>query len=119
MTKTVFITGANSGVGLATTMLFLSKGWNVAATARDVSSATLQTLAGESGSDSGNLIIQALDLTKPDTFQPAIDRAVEKFGKVDVLINNAGYGQFGILEQLDIDTIRKNFEVNVFGTFSP
>ncbi|CAM1506692.1 Fc.00g063330.m01.CDS01 [Cosmosporella sp. VM-42] len=112
MTQTAFITGANSGVGLATTKLFLSKGWNVVATARDPPSTTLPTLASEAGT----LITQPLDLTKPETFQPAIDGAIERFGKIDVLINNAGYGQFGILEQLDIDTIRKNFEVNVFGT---
>ncbi|KAK7415496.1 hypothetical protein QQX98_005849 [Neonectria punicea] len=108
--KTAFITGANSGVGLALTALFLAKGWNVAATARDTSSPTLQGLAGESGT----LLVQSLDLSKPASFQPALDGAIEKFGKIDVLINNAGYAQAGLLEHLDMDSIRKNFEVNVF-----
>ncbi|KAF7536841.1 hypothetical protein G7Z17_g12981 [Cylindrodendrum hubeiense] len=115
MAKTAFITGANSGVGLALTNLFLSRGWNVAATARDSSSPNLQNLASESEA----LIVQHLDLSDQTTFQPALDGAIEKFGKIDVLINNAGYGQFGVLEHLDIDTIRKSFEVNVFETNSP
>ena len=113
MTHTAFITGSNSGVGLATTKLFLNKGWNVVATARDTSSPSLLELAG----DSNNLLIQVLDLTKPDSFQPAINEAVDRFGKIDVLINNAGYAQYGLLEDLPIDAIRQNFEVNVFGTY--
>lgn len=111
MAKTVFITGANSGVGLATTKLFLSKGWNVAATARDTSSPALQAL----DEGSGSLLIQYLDLSKAQTFGPAIAGATGKFGQIDVLVNNAGYAQYGVLEQLDIDAIRHNFEVNVFG----
>ncbi|RMJ15511.1 hypothetical protein CDV36_004817 [Fusarium kuroshium] len=112
MAKTVFITGANSGVGLATTKLFLSKGWNVAATARDTSSPALEAL----DEGSGALLIQYLDLSKAQTFGPAIAGATGKFGTIDVLVNNAGYAQYGVLEQLDIDAIRHNFEVNVFGT---
>ncbi|KAK7426156.1 hypothetical protein QQZ08_007322 [Neonectria magnoliae] len=115
MAKTAFITGANSDVGLALTTLFLAKGWNVAATARDTSSPTLQGLAGESGT----LLVQYLDLSKPASFQPALDGAIEKFDKIDILINNAGYAQVGLLEHLDIDSIRKNFEVNVFDPDSP
>ncbi|KAH6998195.1 hypothetical protein BKA56DRAFT_19933 [Ilyonectria sp. MPI-CAGE-AT-0026] len=112
MAKTAFITGANSGVGLALTTLFLSKGWNVAATARDITSPKLQGLTSESGV----LMVQHLDLFDEATFQPALDGAIEKFGKIDVLVNNAGYSQLGVLEHLSIDAIRKNFEVNVFGT---
>ncbi|KAJ4169550.1 hypothetical protein NW754_016578 [Fusarium falciforme] len=112
MAKTAFITGANSGVGLAATKLFLSKGWNVAATARDTSSPALQAL----DKGSGSLLVQYLDLSKAQTFGPAIAGATGKFGQIDVLVNNAGYGQYGVLEQLDIDAIRDNFEVNVFGT---
>ncbi|KAH7162920.1 hypothetical protein B0J13DRAFT_580314 [Dactylonectria estremocensis] len=112
MAKTAFITGANSGLGLALTKLFLSRGWNVAATARHPSSPKLHDLANEPGS----LNVYRLDLSDQTTFQPALDDAIERFGKIDVLINNAGYGQFGVLEHLDISAIRKSFEVNVFGT---
>ncbi|KPM40940.1 hypothetical protein AK830_g5579 [Neonectria ditissima] len=110
--RTVFITGANSGVGLALTNLFLERGWNVAATIRDTSSPTPQNLASESGM----LLVQYLDLSKPTSFQPALDKTIERFGKIDVLINNAGHAQVGLLEHLDVDSIRRNFEVNVFGT---
>ncbi|KAJ3515604.1 hypothetical protein NM208_g14942 [Fusarium decemcellulare] len=110
MTKSVFITGANSGVGLASTKLFLSEGWNVAATARDTSCPSLRALDDGSGS----LFVQYLDLSKPETFHPAVAGAIGKFGKIDVLVNNAGYAQYGVLEQLDVDAIRRNFEVNVF-----
>ncbi|KAF4473059.1 short-chain dehydrogenase reductase SDR [Fusarium albosuccineum] len=115
MTKSVFITGANSGVGLASTKLFLSEGWNVAATARDTSCPSLRALDDGSGS----LFVQYLDLSKPETFQPAVAGAIGKFGKIDVLVNNAGYAQYGVLEQLDVDAIRRNFEVNVFGMALP
>ncbi|KAI0427600.1 NAD(P)-binding protein [Xylaria sp. FL1042] len=113
MSRTVFITGANSGIGLATTKIFLANGWNVAATARRPEAATeLQQLAAI---NQAHLLILALDLVSPDTFQPALEDTTEKFGKVDVLVNNAGYGQFGMLEALDIEDYRRQFEVNTFG----
>ncbi|KAI5466224.1 hypothetical protein BGZ63DRAFT_400622 [Mariannaea sp. PMI_226] len=112
MIKTAFITGTNSGVGLALTKLFLSKGWNVSATARDTSAPALQELSQEFP----GLFVQYLDLTKQETFEPAIKGSIEKFSKIDVLVNNAGYSQVGVLESLSIEDIRKNFEVNVFGT---
>ncbi|KAI3318256.1 NAD(P)-binding protein [Xylariaceae sp. AK1471] len=113
MSRTVFITGANSGVGLATTKIFLSNGWNVAATARRPAAATdLQQLVK---SNEAHLLVLGLDLVSPETFQPALDATVEKFGKIDVLINNAGYGQFGMMEALSMEDYRRQFEVNIFG----
>jgi NAD(P)-dependent dehydrogenase (short-subunit alcohol dehydrogenase family) len=114
MAATVFITGANSGIGLATTKLFLSQSFNVVATARAPSDATdLQDLRK---SNETRLLVVALDLLTPQTFQPALDAAVARFGKVDVLVNNAGYGEFGPMEALQMDDYRRQFEVNVFGT---
>ncbi|POR33084.1 hypothetical protein TPAR_06716 [Tolypocladium paradoxum] len=115
MARTIFITGANSGVGLATTKLFLQNGWNVVATARaPFSSDELQRLAKSSKE---RLLLQSLDLLSPDSFQPALDAAVARFKKVDVLLNNAGYGQMGMMEALTVDDYRRQFEVNVFGVF--
>ncbi|KAI0802957.1 NAD(P)-binding protein [Xylaria sp. FL0064] len=113
MSRTVFITGANSGIGLATTKIFLTNGWNVVATARKPDAATeLQQLVAM---DKARLLILTLNLVSAGTFQPALSAATEKFGKVDVLINNAGYGQFGMLEALDMEDYRRQFEVNTFG----
>jgi NAD(P)-dependent dehydrogenase (short-subunit alcohol dehydrogenase family) len=118
MASTVFITGANSGVGLATSRLFLEKGWNVVATVRDPEVATeLKKL--DAGSHDGVLLVTSLDLLKPDTFQPAFDVAVSRFQNVDVLVNNAGYAQYGVIEQLPMGEVRKQFEVNVFGKLPP
>ncbi len=113
MTRTVFITGTNSGIGLATTKVFLSNGWNVVATARKPEAATdLQQLQKSNGPQ---LLILPLDLLSEDTFQPALDAAVERFGTIDVLVNNAGYGQLGMMEALSMDDYRRQFEVNTLG----
>ncbi|KAI0973537.1 NAD(P)-binding protein [Xylaria arbuscula] len=116
MSRTVCITGANSGIGLATAKVFLANNWNVVATARKPNAATaLQQLATV---NEGRLLILPLDLFSLETFQPALEAALEKFGKVHVLINNAGYGQYGMMEALDIEDYRRQFEVNVFGPIS-
>lgn len=117
MSRTLFITGANSGIGLATTSLFLAKGWRVVATARDPAAsnelAELKQVHGD------QILLVKLDYTRPDTFQPAIDAAVAQYGKIDVLANNAGFGQWGMMEALEMDDYRRSFEVNVFGTYLP
>lgn len=114
MSSTVFITGSNSGVGLATTQLFLRKGWNVVATARHPEGAKeLQELA--SGPNGNRLLILPLDLTNAVTFLPALDSTLSKFGAIHVLINNAGYAEYGVIEQIAMEDVRKQFDVNVFG----
>ncbi|KAF4949057.1 hypothetical protein FGADI_9166 [Fusarium gaditjirri] len=113
MSGTVLITGANAGVGIAATRAFLSKGWNVAAAARNPDSATeLKQLQGQFP---GSLSIQRLDLDKHDTIQLAVESAIARFDRVDVLINNAGYGLFVPLELLGMDAVQRQFEANIFG----
>lgn len=108
MGKTVFITGASTGIGRSTALLFQAKGWNVIATMRSpAKSADLNNIP--------NLICLPLDVTDQSTIQPAIAAATEKFGPIDVLINNAGYGLVGPYEACSEAEIRRQFETNVFG----
>ncbi|WP_310484022.1 SDR family oxidoreductase [Chamaesiphon sp. VAR_48_metabat_403] len=108
MSKTVLITGASTGIGRATAQLFQQQGWNVVATMRSPEKSPEL-------SDLSNVLCLALDVTKADTIQAAIDLAIAKFGTIDVLINNAGYALIGAFEACDMDDIRGQFETNVFG----
>jgi NAD(P)-dependent dehydrogenase (short-subunit alcohol dehydrogenase family) len=108
--KTVFITGTSSGIGLATAKLFYSHGWNVIATLRSPEKdVELKKL------DTSRILIQAMDVSQTESIKTAIDVGLTKFGRIDVLVNNAGYGQYGIFEVLDEQSWRKQFNVNVFG----
>ncbi len=107
MNKTILITGSTSGIGKATAEFFLEKSWNVIATGRN--SNKLQDLKNK-----GAQIIE-LDVTNNKDINNLITYLVNNETLVDVLVNNAGYGQFGTIEETDIDTARKQFETNVFG----
>ncbi|KAI9737929.1 MAG: hypothetical protein M1834_009299 [Cirrosporium novae-zelandiae] len=110
MTNTIFITGASSGVGLASAKLFYKNGWNVVATMRSPDKATeLKEF------DTSRMLVQRLDLQDKETIAPAINAALSKFTKVDVLLNNAGYGQYGVFEMLPPERIQEQFDVNLFG----
>ncbi|WP_295619227.1 SDR family oxidoreductase [Chamaesiphon sp. GL140_3_metabinner_50] len=108
MSKTVLITGASTGIGRATAQLFQQQGWNVVATMRSPKKSPEL-------SDLPNVLCLPLDVTKSDTIQAAIDRAISEFGTIDVLINNAGYALIGAFEACDMADIRGQFETNVFG----
>jgi NADP-dependent 3-hydroxy acid dehydrogenase YdfG len=108
MSKTVLITGASTGIGKATAQLFQQQGWNVVATMRSPEKSPEL-------SDLPNVLCLPLDVTKADTIQAAIDRAIAEFGTIDVLINNAGYALIGAFEACDMADIRGQFETNVFG----
>ncbi|HWW87424.1 MAG TPA: SDR family oxidoreductase [Vicinamibacterales bacterium] len=109
--KTVLITGSSTGFGHATAKLFADKGWNVVATMLDVS--TAGDLAGRD-----NVLVSRLDVTDRATIDQAIKTSIERFGKLDAVINNAGYGQYGIFETIPQDSIQSNFDVNVFGVMN-
>lgn len=104
--KTVLITGCSSGFGLDTARYFLERDWQVIATMRKPNKDLLPA--------SGKLKILALDVTDAES----IRNAVEAAGPVDVLVNNAGIGMFGIFEGSSLDTAREVFETNTFGTMA-
>jgi NAD(P)-dependent dehydrogenase (short-subunit alcohol dehydrogenase family) len=91
MSKTIFITGASSGIGRATAELFLAKGWNVAATMRSPEKE-------EQFKNSEQMQVTALDVERPDSIRAALGAAVDQFGAIDVLVNNAGYAVIGVFE---------------------
>ena len=111
MPKTVLITGASSGIGRVTADLMARSGWNVAATARDVVPLTvLETMP--------NVAALPLDVTREASIAAAVAATVERFGAIDVLVNNAGYGVFGPLEGTAPEEIERQFRTNLLGAIA-
>ena len=108
--KVWFITGASKGLGLELAKKLLAEGFKVAATSRNEAS-----LIAALGKASENFLPLEMDLVDEKSVKTAIDRAVNHFKTIDVLVNNAGYGLLGALEELTDAEARKNYEVNVFG----
>ena len=108
MKKTVFITGASSGIGRAAAKKFAEKDWNVIATMRNPDKEKELNFINR-------VWVTTLDVEKADTINAAIENGIRQFGKIDVLINNAGQGIFGVFETAPEKSIRKLFEVNFFG----
>lgn len=108
MKKTVLITGASSGLGNAAAGFFAANGWNVIATMRSPEKETILT-------QMKNVLVTRLDVQSPDTITDAVAAGIAKFGKIDVLVNNAGYALLGIFEAAGREQIRRQFDVNVFG----
>ena len=111
MASTVFITGCSSGIGAAAVRHFAAQGWNVAATLRNPASAHFEDGAGK-------VATFALDVTDQKSVDAAVAQAAERFGQIDVLINNAGYGLFGPFETATQEVIERQFQTNVFGVFA-
>ena len=110
MNKTILITGCSSGIGRLTAAYFQQKGWNVIATVRSNPEADTELNAME------NVLATALDVTDQATINSAIAAGIERFGRIDVLLNNAGYGSYGLLEATPEHKIRLQYDVNVLGT---
>jgi NAD(P)-dependent dehydrogenase (short-subunit alcohol dehydrogenase family) len=108
--KVWFITGASKGLGLELAKKLLAEGFKVAATSRNEAS-----LSAALGKASENFLPLEMDLVDEKSVKTAIDKAVNHFKTIDVLVNNAGYGLLGALEELTDAEARKNYEVNVFG----
>ena len=111
MQKTIFITGASRGFGRIWTEAFLKRGDNVVAAVRNPE--VLKELAEEYSS---NLLVLKLDVTDRNGSFEAIETAKKHFGSIDVLINNAGYGHIGAVEELNEQDVRAQFETNVLGS---
>src|SRR6478736_3327404 len=110
MAKTIFITGASRGFGRIWAEAFLKRGDKVAATARNIDALKdLVKIYGDS------ILPIKLDVDKRDECFSAVKKAVDHFGKIDVLINNAGYGLFGTIEEATEAEARDQIETNVFG----
>lgn len=106
--KTALITGCSSGIGRATAWAFLDDDWKVYATARNP--ADIQTLGDHEDCD-----INTLDVTDDEDVQRVVDRIVDEEGRIDALVNNAGYGQHGPLEDVPVELLQEQFDVNVYG----
>jgi short-subunit dehydrogenase len=108
MKQTIFITGSSSGIGKDAAKYFQSKGWNVVATMRNPEKETeLNTLE--------NVLVTRLDVLDMSSIENAVNEAKSKFGKIDVLVNNAGYGAYGPLESFPREKILRQFNTNVIG----
>jgi len=105
MNKTILITGASSGIGKASTELFARKGWNVIATMRHP----------DESLTTHNVLVERLDVQDADSIEHAVKAGIDRFGAIDVLLNNAGYSQYGLFEALSRQEIQTQFDVNVFG----
>jgi short-subunit dehydrogenase len=111
--KVAIVTGSSSGVGYATSLLLARKGFYTYASARNIDkSANLQSIV-----DSERLPLKLiqLDVTDDISVKDAVEKIVLEKGKIDVLVNNAGYGLFGAFEDLSLDEIKAQFETNFFG----
>lgn len=111
MTDTIFITGASSGIGRATARRFHSAGWNVVATMRSP-----EREREFNGLD--RVLVTRLDVLDLASIDTAVSESLAKFGRVDVLLNNAGYGAYGPLEATSIERVRRQFDVNVMGVLA-
>ena len=108
MSKTILITGASSGIGKATALHFQQQGWNVVATMRQPDNDTeLKALP--------RVLVARLDVLDEASITAAVSAGIERFGAIDVLLNNAGYGAYGPLEAFPMDKIRRQFDTNVIG----
>lgn len=105
--KVALVTGASSGIGEATVLKLMAQGYTVYAAARRVD--RMRGLA-EAGAH-----VLALDVTDDAEMQSAIQEIIAKSGRLDVLVNNAGYGSYGAVEDVPLNEARAQFDVNVFG----
>jgi NAD(P)-dependent dehydrogenase (short-subunit alcohol dehydrogenase family) len=111
--KVWFVTGASKGLGLTLVKILLAEGYKVAATSRK-----LKALTAEAGWPTENFLPLEVDLVNEQSVAKAVAETMQTFGAINVVVNNAGYGQIGTLEELSDQEARQNFDVNVFGSLN-
>lgn len=111
MKKTILITGTSTGIGRTTALLFAKKGWNVIATMRTPEK-EIELNKVE------NITVSHIDIEDAESIGKTINTAITEFGKIDVVVNNAAFGQFGPFEAITPEQARKQFDVNVLGTMN-
>ncbi|MEU3356256.1 SDR family NAD(P)-dependent oxidoreductase [Streptomyces sp. NPDC037389] len=112
---TVLITGTSSGIGLATAVAAAREGWNVIATMRDPARAGALREAAEQAGVTGLVRVERLDVTDPASITACLDRVIATYGRLNALVNNAGAGVVGTVEQSGSAPFRSAMEVNFFG----
>jgi NAD(P)-dependent dehydrogenase (short-subunit alcohol dehydrogenase family) len=108
MKKTILITGTSSGLGKTAAKYFSARGWNVVATMR-----TPEQEKDLTGLE--DVLVTRLDVQDRESIQRGIEAGIARFGKIDALINNAGFGLFGVFESISREKIQEQFDINVFG----
>lgn len=111
--KVWFVTGASKGLGLTLVKKLLANGYRVAATSR-----TVQSLVKEVGDTSDAFLPLEMNLTDNAHVKEVIDKCVNHFGRIDVVVNNAGFGLIGAVEELSDAEVKNNFDINVFGSLN-
>lgn len=111
--KVWYVTGASKGLGLELVKKLLSEGFQVAATSRNEKSLTEAVDVNPE-----NFLPLEVDLLSENSVKNSFDKTVEKFGRIDVIVNNAGYGHLGTIEELSDKESRQNFDVNIFGVLN-
>tara|TARA_Y100001972_G_scaffold124961_1_gene175233 strand:- start:1482 stop:2300 length:819 start_codon:yes stop_codon:yes gene_type:complete len=107
MKKVILITGASSGMGKSAAKILHDQGHKVYGAARRIDE--MQDLKEQ------GMGVVSLDLTKEESIVKAVDSVIEQEGRIDVLVNNAGYGSYGAVEDVPIEEAKRQFDVNIFG----
>ncbi|HTE27355.1 oxidoreductase [Flavitalea sp.] len=108
--KTWFVTGASRGFGIEISKVALANGDNVVATVRSKPEKLFALL-----NNHDNLEVVVLDVTNEDLVKAGVQKAIDRFGRIDVLVNNAGYGLLGAVEEVSDAEVRRQYDTNVFG----
>src|SRR5579864_1628312 len=113
--KVAVLTGASSGFGLLTSVELAKAGFRVVASMRDLGKRERLMQAAASAEVSGRIDVRALDVTKVDAMPEFVDKVIREYGRIDVLVNNAGFAVGGFAEDIRLEELRLQFETNFFG----